>query len=245
MDVTRGLELENNHLLACLPLQEKQILQRYLERDSLKTKEVINEVGSLIRYLHFPIDCAISLMDSQLNGRAVEVTVVGREGCAGFTALLGSANSPGRSIAQVGGEALRLEISSLLPLLDTVQVFHKALIRFSALILREAVISVGCSQFHSVEQRLGRWLLAHEHRTGLTIFPFTHDFLAEQLGVQRVTVTAALSAFQDRGLAKYSYGKVELVDRRAMEKATCECFGLAKQAVHEFLRDIKSYEKPC
>jgi CRP-like cAMP-binding protein len=113
--------------------------------------------------------------------------------------------------------------------------------RFSASLFRHAVISVGCSQWHSVEQRLARWLLAHHHRTNEIVFPFTHEFLADQLGSQRVTVSEALSAFQRNDLVRYSYGKVELVGIESLKGVSCECFDLATQAIEDYLRDIETY----
>ena len=76
---------------------------------------------------------------------------------------------------------------------------------------------------------------------GVSIFPFTHDFLAEQLGVQRGTITEALAALQDKKLIRYGYREVELVNVRGMEKLSCECFPTVKDAIDDFLRDIKSY----
>src|SRR5688500_4032156 len=73
-----------------------------------------------------------------------------------------------------------------------------SLIRFGAMTFRHTVISVGCSQFHSVDQRLGRWLFAHPHRTGLATFLYTHEFLAEQLGVQRNTSPETWPSYRRR-----------------------------------------------
>jgi CRP-like cAMP-binding protein len=126
-------------------------------------------------------------------------------------------------------------------LLSEVPMFERMVRRFNGVIFRHAILSLGCSQFHSVNQRIGRWLLAHHHRTGLTRLPFTHDFLAEQLGVQRVTVTNALAAFEKQDIVTYRYGQVELQNLSALKNAACECFLLAKQAIEEYLTDIKSY----
>jgi DNA-binding transcriptional regulator YhcF (GntR family) len=100
-----------------------------------------------------------------------------------------------------------------------------------------------CSQFHSVDPRLGRWFLAHQHRTGLTTFPFTHQFLAEQLGVQRGTITEALAGLQERKIVDYGYGKVRLLKMREMGKVSCDCFKLAKQTIEEYIRDIKATKR--
>jgi hypothetical protein len=150
-------------------------------------------VDTPVRYLHFPVGSAISLMESQPVGGVVEVAVVGMEGCAGFTVVRGYMNGPCRVIVRVGGSAFRLALSTFMASLPRLPFLRYALSRFSATILRETMISVGCSQSHSAEQRLGRWLLAHQHRTGRSAFPFTHDFLAEQLGVQRATISEALA----------------------------------------------------
>jgi hypothetical protein len=179
--------LQQNRILACLPSKERKTLKEAFELVSLYTKEELNEVNTPIRYLHFPVGSAISLIDSEPGGGSVEVAVVGMEGCTGSTVVQGYMNAPCRVLVQVGGQAFRLNVSSLLKRLSQLPFLRYALSRFSATMLREAIISVGCSQLHSVEQRLGRWLLAHQHRTGRSAFPFTHDFLAEQLGVQRGT----------------------------------------------------------
>jgi len=83
----------------------------------------------------------------------VEIAVIGKEGSTGFNTAQGVSTSPCSSIVQVGGSMYRLGVSWLnasLPFL-----LH-SLIRFGAVIFRHTVISVGCTQFHSVDQRLGR-----------------------------------------------------------------------------------------
>jgi hypothetical protein len=39
----------------------------------------------------------------------------------------------------------------------------------------------------------------------------------------------------------YGYGQVELQNLSALKNVACECFVLAKQAIEEYLTDIKSY----
>lgn len=52
------------------------------------------------------------------------------------------------------------------------------------------------------------------------------------LGVRRATVTEAMTKLQACGV-KYSNGRVTIVDRTALEAASCECYALI---VHEFNR---------
>jgi hypothetical protein len=229
-----------NLLLGHLPSREQKRLQTHLELVSVEARQELDGVGSDLRYVCFPLDCAISLLGHQSSGRSVEIAVIGKEGSTGFHAAQGLTTSPCRTIVQVGGSMYRLGVRWLN---TSVPFLLQSLIRFGAVIFRHTVISVGCSQFHSVDQRLGRWLLAHQHRTGLTTFPFTHEFLAEQLGVQRGTVTEALAVLQGKKLVDAGYGKVKLLKSQALEKVSCDCFQLAKEAIEEYLRDMKAYRR--
>jgi hypothetical protein len=237
---TPAVNLEDNQLLALLPPQELDILRPHFKVISLETREEINQIGTLVIHIHFPITAAISLMEMQAAGTTVEVAVIGKEGCAGSHVLDGMNVSPCRTIVQIGGMAFRVAVPQLQPLLPHIPTFQQRARRFGTVVFRHTVISVACSQFHSVEQRLARWLLAHRQRTGLKKFPFTHDFLAEQLGVQRVTVTQALAALQDRALVTHGYGKVELLDIVGMQKVACECLTLTTEATEKYLSDIKN-----
>lgn len=234
-------EFDQHQLLSMIPAGEKRALGPHMKLIMLDTKQELNLVGSPLRYLYFPLEAAISVMDMEQSGRVLEVAVVGKEGCTCPTVVNGLTVSPTHIIVQIGGATFRLDTAPLADMLPGLPVFARMVRRFSGLLYRQAVISVGCSQWHSVGQRLARWLLAHHHRTGDTIFPFTHEFLADQLGSQRATVTEALSAFQRDDLVSYSYGKVELVNIERLTDVSCECFGLATQAIAGYLDEIRAY----
>ena len=146
-------DVKDNGLLGRLTKREFELVRPHLRRVSLATKEEVNGAGSPIRYIHFPISAAISFIDLQPSGRTVEVTVVGKEGCTGSHFLDGAPVSPARTIVQVAGVAFRLPVSALPRLLPQVPCLLRMVRRFNAMLFRHAVISVGCSQHHSVEQR--------------------------------------------------------------------------------------------
>ena len=236
-------ELDHNQLLAHLPVDEKRVLCAQLQLVSLRTKEEITAVGSPLRHVYFPLTSAISLMNTQAGGQTVEITVIGKEGCTCFHVLDGFKASPSRVVVQIGGNAFRMPAAALDDVIKDLPIFAQIVRRYSAVLFRHAVISVGCSQFHSVEQRLARWLLAHNNRTGGTAFPFTHEFLAEQLGSQRATVTQGLADLQSRGLLTSGYGTVELLDIPKLQSVACECYGLSTLAIDEYLTDIDLYRR--
>jgi hypothetical protein len=47
------------------------------------------------------------------------------------------------------------------------------------------------------------------------------------LGVRRSAVTIAAGALQRRNLIRYSRGTIEVVDRKGLEAASCECYETA------------------
>ena len=49
------------------------------------------------------------------------------------------------------------------------------------------------------------------------------------LGVQRTTVTAVAQVMQSKGLIQYRRGVVDILDRAALEQASCECYGSVKR----------------
>jgi len=71
-------------------------------------------------------------------------------------------------------------------------------------------------------------------------FPVTQEFLAQMLGVSRPGVAASAAALQKAGLVSYHRGEMTIIDRRALERAACECYHVI---VDQFdrLRALRQY----
>jgi Mn-dependent DtxR family transcriptional regulator len=52
----------------------------------------------------------------------------------------------------------------------------------------------------------------------------TQEFLAEMLGVRRTSVTEVASKIQSAGAINYSRGVINILDRPALERMSCECY---------------------
>ena len=59
--------------------------------------------------------------------------------------------------------------------------------------------------------------------------------LATMLGVQRPTVTVVLRSLHKAGLIRETRGLVEIRDRRGLERACCECYGLMRDEQRRLL----------
>jgi hypothetical protein len=68
-------------------------------------------------------------------------------------------------------------------------------------------------------------------------FLLTQEFLAMMLGMQRTGVAAAVGALQRAGMIRYLRGNVTILDRRALEQFSCECYGVSKREFDRLLGD--------
>ena len=58
----------------------------------------------------------------------------------------------------------------------------------------------------------------------------THEFLAEMLGVRRQTVTVIAGKLQTAGIISYHRGIIRILNRKKLEAASCECYGVIKSS---------------
>ena len=75
---------------------------------------------------------------------------------------------------------------------------------------------------------MSRWLLQTRDRCDSDTIPLTQEFLAEMLGVQRTSVTAIARELQEQGLISYRRGRIEILNRAALEKKSCECYATVR-----------------
>jgi CRP-like cAMP-binding protein len=95
--------------------------------------------------------------------------------------------------------------------------------------------SIVCNHRHSVEKRMCRWLLMSHDRVGVDVLPLTHEFLAQMLGVRRPTVTAVAGTLQKAGLITYHRGEITVLERKALEATSCECYEVVAKELDRLL----------
>jgi Mn-dependent DtxR family transcriptional regulator len=74
--------------------------------------------------------------------------------------------------------------------------------------------------------------------------PITHDPLAEMLGVQRPTVSIIMRELQSEGLVEQKRGCIRVVDRRRLQRYSCECYETAKALYEKWLPDERRETSP-
>ena len=213
-----------NNLLAALPPDEYQRLSPHLEYVKLDRGQVIYKVDEPSSHLYFPTSAMISMVSSMSDGATVEVGVIGREGISGLHLLLGSDDSNNDCMAQLPGEALKINAETLRAEFKRGGKLQGVILRYIHGLMIQISQSAACNRLHSVEERLARWLLmTHDRATGDEL-SLTHEFLAMMLGTRRAGVTGAAIALQGEGFIRYSRGHITMLDRTGLEDFSCECY---------------------
>jgi CRP-like cAMP-binding protein len=177
----------------------------------------------------------ISRVLSLLDEHSIELWLVGHEGMVGIEAFLESDVARFRATVQVGGEALRMKARAFRAAVRRSRELADLLRRYLDLVLQHTAQVAVCNRFHSLEQHFSFWLLQFQDRVGSDEFEITHETLGKALGVRRVGVTQVARRFKTAGLIRYKWGKVQIVDRRALEGQVCECYSAIKRAYQKLL----------
>jgi len=99
-------------------------------------------------------------------------------------------------------------------------------LRYTQALFQQVAQTAACNRAHTVDERCARWLLMTHDRVANTSFTLTQEFLAQMLGVHRPTVSIAAGMLQKAGMINYVRGQVTVLDRKALEEASCECYQL-------------------
>ena len=218
-----------NQLLAALPAGEREHLLPHLERVPLAVGDVLHEPGDHIRHVYFPNRGVVSIMNTLGNHLSIEVGVVGREGVVGLPLFLGVDSMINQAVVQVPGEALRMAAAAFREAARRDGPFHELLHLYTYALLTQMSLSIACNRFHNVEKRFARWLLVIHDRVDSDEFLLTQEYISRMLGAHRPHVTTAARALQQAGLIRYSRGRLNILDRPGLEKASCACYKDGKE----------------
>ena len=227
----------SNVLLAALPPDDYTRVAATLDLIPLPLKQVIHKPGESIQHTYFPGGGFCSLLTVLADGGMVEVATIGREGMVGLPMIFEGSSSPSLAMVQaVCDECYRMPAAAFRVEMNRRGAFHELLTRYGQALVGTIMQGTACNAIHSVEQRLGRWLLMAHDRVSVDQFPLTQEFVAMMLGAARPTVTLVAGTLQQAGLITYHRGQVTVVDRKALERASCECY----RAATDLLRAVTS-----
>jgi CRP-like cAMP-binding protein len=213
-----------NRLLGLLPAEDRARLARRMQLVQLAAGQELVEAGAPVRSVHFPETAVVSMVATMRDGTSVEVATIGVEGVVGLPAFLGTDSLPMNVMAQVSGEAWRLDANVFRNEIARGTALRDATNRYVQGLIVQIAQTVACNRLHPVGERAARWLLMTADRVGTDEFRLTQEFLATMLGVHRPSVTVAAGELQRQGCIQYHRGHVRITNRDAMERASCECY---------------------
>ena len=218
-----------NQLLAALPAGEQERLLPALERVPLTVGDVLYSPDDSIRYIYFPNHGVVSIINTLGSRLSIEVGMVGREGIVGVPLFLGVDRAINQAVVQVPGDALRMAAEAFRDTAKRDGPFHDLLHLYTHALLTQMSLSIACNRFHNVEKRFARWLLVIHDRVDAGEFLLTQEYISRMLGAHRPHVTTAARALQRAGLINYSRGKIAILNRQGLEKASCGCYRDGKE----------------
>ncbi|RJX33563.1 MAG: Crp/Fnr family transcriptional regulator [Oxalobacter sp.] len=229
-----------NALLAALPGDEFKRLLPDLELVSMPLGKVLYESGGQLTHVYFPTTSIVSMLYVLEDGASAEIAVVGNEGLLGISLFMGGETTPSRAVVQSAGNAFRLKAQFLKDEFNRAGPVLRLLLRYTQALITQMTQTAVCNRHHSIEQQLCRWLLLSLDRLPSNTLVTTQELISNMLGVRRGSVTEAAGKLQRAGLIHYKRGRIDVLDRLGLEKASCECYAVVRREYDRLLSDI-----PC
>ena len=226
-----------NGLLNALPSDVRDAMLALCERVTLRLNDVVVRPREPITHAVFPTTAVLSVLAEMPDGRAVEIGTAGPEGMIGTPLLLNTEWMARTVVAQIPGDALRIERDAFMRALDAHRVLRDRLLRYTQSFFEDVSQSVACNRLHTLEQRFARWILKSHDRVQGDSLPLTQQYLAFMLGVRRAGVSVAAESLQRAGLIRYQRGKITVVDRDQLEAVSCACYRINRENFRQMLGD--------
>jgi CRP-like cAMP-binding protein len=214
----------SNVILAQLPHARLADIRQHLEPVALELKKVIYEPNQPAGHAYFPELGMISIVSIMKDGSSIEVGTIGKEGMAGAFLLLDTDTVPYQYFVQIAGHGHRMDAQKFIDAADDDEEFRNLVFRYQSAFQTQSMQGTACNGLHSVTQRCCRWLLMCRDRMESDTIALTHEFLGLMLGVRRASVSEVLRPLQDRGWIESKRGEITILDPKAVESGSCECY---------------------
>jgi CRP-like cAMP-binding protein len=226
-----------NEILLDLPQKEYETVLAKLELARLKTHQVLHESGDTLKSGYFCNTGLVSVLTVMPDGRSVEVGLIGKEGFVGLPLIAGFRSSPIRAFAPIEGTVFRIDGEVLVEILRQCPALERKLQRFSQMLTMQVMQVAACNRLHEVDERLARWLLMGQDRVGSKSLALTQELLGQTLGTRRSSVSTAAGILQKAGLIACRRGAIDILKRRNLEDAACDCYAMMQRLSKDWQGD--------
>ena len=207
-----------NRVLDSLDTSSRDLLVPSLERVDLRTGDRLQSAGKPTGEVYFPVEGLISLFAGNTLGTRIEIANVGREGMTAPGLLLGDITAGSEAVVQVPGVAWRLPAARLRRLAEFHAPLRRHLLDHAGEVMRQVMETASYSGRATIVERLARWLVQASQRLGVGQLTFTHDALAEILGVRRPSVTTSLQLLEGQRLIRSTRRTIVILDLEGLSR---------------------------
>src|SRR2546430_8588841 len=218
-----------NKILTALPHDEFERLRPKLRDVSFNIGYIVYRPEDQINSIYFINSGIISWLATLEDGNTVEAGVIGPEGLAGVSVLLGASSTPNQGLAQSEVQASRISAQDLITEFRKNGKLNELILRFVHSMFTQVAQTAACNRMHTLDQRLARWLLMTHDRTDGDHVPLTQEFLSRMLGVGLAGVSVVANSLRQQRVIDYHRGDIRIVDREGVERVSCECYEIVKQ----------------
>lgn len=223
-----------NLLLAMLPEEIYERLERDLELVDMPAGMTLYGPGDVRTYAYFPTTCIVSVLYDTENGKSSQIALTGNDGIVGVVIAMGADSNMMHTAVQTTGLGYRIKASTVKKYMQE-DAFQQVVLLYTQLLITQMGLMAVCNRHHSIDQQFCRWLLLSMDRLQHDRLDITHEQISNILGVRREGVTQAARRLQAVNAIHYSRGHMQILDRGALEDGACECYQVFRKESNRLL----------
>lgn len=213
----------DNDIVSTLSPSDMKTLLKDARTVDLTPGQVVLDVDAPVKEVLFPETAVLAYVGCYSDGGCAEMISVGRNGVTPIDAMMKGDTAAHRCEVQVPGTATAVPVEAFQALREKSEAVAEVADDYARDFVDHVMQVAACNAAHQVEERAARWLLdLHDCVPGDDI-RITQERMAEMLGVNRSTVSGIVQDFRERGLIATTRGVITLLDRPALEAASCDC----------------------
>jgi CRP-like cAMP-binding protein len=218
-----------NRLLTLLPASDFAALATHLQPVELPQGKMLAHRDEPIESVYF-LDTGIgSIIAVSPEGQGVEAGLLGRDGFTPSCLVLGATRSPFDIVVQVAGSGYVIAADAFSALLNASQPLRSLSLRYTHVLAVQTAFTALSNGIHHIDERLARWLLMCDDRSGGGELALTHEYIALMLAVRRSSVTTALHALEGNRFITAHRGGITIRDRAGLEEFARDAYGPPEQ----------------
>jgi hypothetical protein len=229
--------MKGNRLIEALAIADRRLIEPFITEVNLQIGHSLFESGEAVSHCYFPCGAAgASYFVFLDDGDAVEVALVGPEGCIGGFISQGRFPAFTRGAVVNGGDFYRVSCRDLADLIRQSPGIETVFRRYADCLMAQMFQTIACNVSHSIEQRAAKWVLAIVDMTQQNSISMTQEQLAVRMGSGRSYASRVIQRFKADGLLRTRRGGIEVLDYDRLHERACDCNDLVNQHFRRLMR---------